>query len=77
MNIDTTKIKYVPNSDPDFKQFILASAALPLVMPIVEIKTGPNAGKYVDGGVKHIVPVKDAAAEGPATHMSPSSARLP
>ena len=69
VNIDTTKIKYVENSDPDFKQFILASAALPLIMPIVEIKTGPNAGRYVDGGVKHIVPVRDAAADSPATHM--------
>ena len=69
VNIDTTKIKYVPNTDADFKQFILASAALPLIMPIVEIKTGPNAGKYVDGGVKHIVPVHGAAAEGPATHI--------
>ena len=69
VNIDTTMIKYVANSDPDFKQFILASAALPLIMPIVEIKTGPNAGRYVDGGVKHIVPVQDAAAAGPATHL--------
>jgi NTE family protein len=69
VNLDTTKIKYLTNSDPDFKQFILASAALPLVMPIAEIKSGANAGRYVDGGVKHIVPVKDAAAAGPATHM--------
>ena len=69
VNIDTTNVKYVPNTDADFKQFILASAALPLVMPIVEIKTGANAGRYVDGGVKHIVPVKDAGAAGPATLM--------
>ncbi len=69
VNIDTTNIKYVPNTDADFKQFILASAALPLVMPIAEIKSGANAGRYVDGGAKHIVPVKDAAAAGPATHM--------
>ncbi|MGO9485801.1 MAG: patatin-like phospholipase family protein [Rhodomicrobium sp.] len=69
VNIDTTNIKYVLNTDADFKQFILASAALPLVMPIAEIKSGANAGRYVDGGAKHIVPVKDAAAAGPATHM--------
>ncbi len=69
VNVDTARIKYVENGDPDFKQFILASAALPLVMPIVEIKSGPNAGRYVDGGVKHIVPVRDAAAGGPSTHM--------
>ncbi len=69
VNIDTTKIKYVPNTDADFKQFILASAALPLIMPIVEIKTGPNAGRYVDGGVKHIVPVGGPAVDGPATHI--------
>ncbi len=69
VNVDTTKIKYVTNADPDFKQFILASAALPLVMPIVEIKSGPNAGRYVDGGVKHVVPVQDAAANGNSTHI--------
>jgi NTE family protein len=69
VNVDTTKIKYVTNADPEFRQFILASAALPLVMPIVEIKSGPNAGRYVDGGVKHVVPVQDAAADGTATHI--------
>ncbi len=69
VNIDTAKIKYVPNSDPDFKNFVLASAAVPLVMPIVEIKSGANAGRYVDGGVKHIVPVGQAATAGPATHI--------
>ena len=68
VNLDTAKIKYLDNTDADFKQFILASAALPLVMPIAEIKSGPNAGRYVDGGVKHIVPVKDAAADGSASH---------
>lgn len=68
VNIDTTKIKYVPNSDAGFKSFVLASAALPLVLPIAEIKSGTNAGRYVDGGVKHIVPVKEAAA-GAASHI--------
>ncbi len=69
VNLDTAKIKYLDNADPDFKQFIIASAAVPLVMPIAEIKSGTNAGRYVDGGVKHIVPIKDAAADGIATHM--------
>jgi NTE family protein len=69
VNIDTTRIRYVKNGDPDFKQFILASAALPMVMPIVEIKSGPNAGRYVDGGVKHVVPVRDAATDGQSTHI--------
>ncbi|MGO9172908.1 MAG: patatin-like phospholipase family protein [Rhodomicrobium sp.] len=68
VNIDTAKIKYVPNTDADFITFVRASAAVPLVMPLVEIKSGANAGKYVDGGVKHIVPIKDAAA-GSATHI--------
>jgi NTE family protein len=69
VNIDTTKIKYVTNADPDFKQFILASAALPLVMPVVEIKSGPNAGRYTDGGVKNVIPAREAAADGTATHI--------
>jgi NTE family protein len=68
VNIDTTKIKYVPNSDAGFRSFVLASAALPLVLPIAVIKGGANAGRYVDGGVKHIVPVKEAAAGG-ASHI--------
>ncbi len=68
VNIDTGRIKYVSNKDPDLKNFVLASAAVPLVMPIVEIKGGANKGRYVDGGAKHIVPIKDAAA-GPATQI--------
>ncbi|MGO8954545.1 MAG: patatin-like phospholipase family protein [Rhodomicrobium sp.] len=68
VNIDTAKSKFMSNTDPDFINFVGASAAMPLVMPFVEIKTGANAGKYVDGGTKHIVPVKEAAA-GPATHI--------
>ena len=68
VNIDTTKIEFVQNSDAGFKSFVLASAAIPLVLPIVEIKSGANAGRYVDGGVKTIVPVKEAAA-GPASHI--------
>ncbi len=68
VNIDTTKVEFVQSSDAGFKSFVLASAALPLVLPIVEIKSGANAGRYVDGGVKTIVPVKEAAA-GPASHI--------
>jgi NTE family protein len=68
VNIDTGRIKYVSNSDPDFHNFLLASAAIPLVVPIVEIKAGANKGRYVDGGAKHIVPVMEAA-NGPATHI--------
>jgi NTE family protein len=69
VNVDTTRIKYVPNTDPDFRQFILASAALPMVMPIVEIKSGPNAGRYADGGVKHVVPVREAVVNGAASQI--------
>jgi NTE family protein len=67
VNIDTGAIKYVSNSDSDFIDFLLASAAVPLVMPIVEI-AGADKGRYVDGGARHIVPVKKAA-DGPATHI--------
>lgn len=77
VNIDTTNMKYVPNTDADFKQFILASAAIPLVMPIAEIKSGVNAGRYGDGGIKHILPVKDAAAEGQATHIVAIACQAP
>lgn len=69
VNLDTAQMRYVSNSDAAFRDFIMASAAEPLAMPIVEIKSGANAGRYVDGGVKHIVPIKDAAAAGPASHI--------
>lgn len=68
VNIDTAKIKYLLNTNSDFITFVQASAAVPLVMPFVNIQSGPNAGKFVDGGVKHVVPIKEAAA-GPATHI--------
>jgi NTE family protein len=68
VNIDTGKIKFVSSNDSDFKTFVLASAAVPLVLPIVEIQAGANKGRYVDGGAKHIVPAKEAA-DGHATHI--------
>jgi NTE family protein len=77
VNVDTTNIKYVQNTDPDFRQFILASTALPLVMPIVEVKSGPNAGRYADGGLKHVLPVKEAVADGLATHIIAIACQAP
>jgi predicted patatin/cPLA2 family phospholipase len=46
-------------------------------MPLVEIKTGPNAGRYADGGVKHVLPVKEATADGTATHIIAIACQAP
>jgi predicted patatin/cPLA2 family phospholipase len=69
VNIDTAALVFAQKDDVYFREFIIASTAIPLAMPIVAIPEGPNKGRYCDGSVKTILPIKYAAASGPANRL--------
>jgi NTE family protein len=69
VNIDTTALVFAQKDDVYFREFIIASAAMPLAMPIVTIPDGPNKGRYCDGSVKTILPIRYAIDSDPADRL--------
>jgi NTE family protein len=69
VNIDTTSLVFAKKEDVYFREFVMASTAIPLAMPIVTIPDGPDKGRYCDGGVKTILPIKHATDSGPADRL--------
>lgn len=47
---------------PDFIKYMLASSAIPMLMPAIAI--GDEGQMYLDGGLRQVVPVRQAAADG-------------
>lgn len=63
VNISDGEIIYAIPSDVNFIDYLLASSAIPIIMPPVYI--GGNKGKpYLDGGIRDIAPVSLAIKEG-------------
>jgi NTE family protein len=60
VNIDTTQLVFAQKEEPYFREFVLASAAIPIAMPLVVIPSGPLKGRYCDGSVKTILPIRGA-----------------
>jgi NTE family protein len=60
VNIDTTQLVFAQKEEPYFREFVLASAAIPIAMPLVIIPNGPLKGRYCDGSVKTILPIRHA-----------------
>jgi NTE family protein len=69
VNIDTAALVFAQKDDVYFREFIIASTAIPLAMPIVMIPDGPDKGRYCDGSVKTILPIKYATDSGPANRF--------
>jgi NTE family protein len=69
VNIDTAALVFAQKDDVYFREFIMASTAIPIAMPIVTIPDGPNKGRYCDGSVKTILPIRYAADSGPADRL--------
>jgi NTE family protein len=69
VNIDTASLVFAQKEDVYFREFIIASTAIPLAMPIVSIPDGPDKGRYCDGSVKTILPIRYAADSGPANRL--------
>ena len=60
VDIDKQKNFYAENCTPDLKRYIIASASVPFLMPLV--KKGNAA--YCDGGTRHVVLLQHAVRDG-------------
>lgn len=60
VNMFDGTIVYKDNQDPDFIDYIQASTAIPIMMPLSVIKGQP----YYDGGVRDIAPLKQVIEAG-------------
>ena len=63
VNIMEGRIHYVDPSTPDFLDYLLASSAVPILMPVVKIR-GEDRRSYLDGGLRDVTPVKKALDDG-------------
>jgi NTE family protein len=59
-NIYSGEILYVDPSFPDFLDYVVASTAIPIMMPVKNIKGIP----YLDGGLRDVAPFGKAINEG-------------
>ena len=56
VNLQTGALVYTPSTDPNFIDAVLASAAVPITMPVRRIAGEP----YYDGGARDITPLAQA-----------------
>ncbi len=63
--VDVTdgRIVYAEPSFPHFLDYVLASSAIPILMPVVLIGENP-AMPYLDGGLRDVAPIRKAIADG-------------
>lgn len=63
VNIADGEIVYANPSFPDFVDYVLASTAIPIVMPVVPIGGNKNQ-PFLDGGMRDVAPLKQAIQAG-------------
>ncbi|MBC7893032.1 MAG: patatin-like phospholipase family protein [Sphingobacteriaceae bacterium] len=63
--VDVTdgRIVYAEPNFPYFLDYVMASSAIPILMPIVLIGGNP-AMPYLDGGIRDVAPIRKAIADG-------------
>jgi len=59
VNISDGKITYAEPNVPDFIDYVLASTAIPFMMPVVNI-AGDEHRPFLDGGIRDVAPLKKA-----------------
>jgi NTE family protein len=63
VDVQTTEIVYSSPQEPHFLDYVMASSALPPMMPAVQI--GHNHHKvFVDGGLREVTPLRKAIEDG-------------
>ncbi len=63
VNIIDGGIKYVDPSVEDFFDYLMASSAVPILMPVVKIQQ-ENLRSFLDGGLRNVSPIKKAIEDG-------------
>jgi len=63
VNIDNGQITYVDSTHKDFIDYLLASSAIPIIMPVVNIG-GDKTKQFVDGALRDVAPLRRAIENG-------------
>lgn len=67
VNVIEGRLHYVDPSAEHFFDYLMASSAIPILMPVVKI-AGENRNSFLDGGLRHVSPIKRAVDDG-GTHI--------
>lgn len=68
VDVSTGEMVYVDEQHPDFLDFMFASSAIPLLMPVVQI-AGDHRRAFIDGGLREVAPIREAIDDG-LTHIA-------
>ena len=63
VNVMEGAMHYVDPSFEDFIEYLLASSAVPILMPVVKIQ-GQKRKSYLDGGLRDVAPLQKAIQDG-------------
>jgi NTE family protein len=63
VNIIDGEIKYVDPSVEHYFDYLMASSAVPILMPVVKLKEDANRS-YLDGGLREVSPIMKAIEDG-------------
>ena len=63
VNIVEGAMHYVDPSFDDFLDYLMASSAVPILMPVVKIQ-GEKRKSYLDGGLRDVAPLQKAISDG-------------
>ena len=67
VNIIDGTMYYVDTSEEHFLDYLMASSAVPILMPVVKIH-GETRRSFLDGGLRDVAPIKKAVDDG-ASHI--------
>ncbi len=67
VNIMDGTVYYVDTSEEHFLDYLMASSAVPILMPVVKIN-GETRRSFLDGGLRDVSPIKKAVDDG-ASHI--------
>jgi NTE family protein len=67
VNIMDGTMYYVDSSEEYFLDYLMASSAVPILMPVVKIH-GETRRSFLDGGLRDVAPIKKAVDDG-ASHI--------
>jgi NTE family protein len=63
VDVGTGEMVYVDQQHEHFMDFMFASSAIPLLMPVVQIG-GDHRRAFIDGGLREVAPIREAIDDG-------------